>query len=278
MTEATSNFWRDSRMPYVETRRACASRICYQAHSHPTFSIGAVDQGHSCFHSHQTGEQIITAKTLVLMPADVVHRCNPVPEQSWSYQMLHLDAAWLNTLLQEYRMNHPTLATPYMAPLQAQVIQDVALYQNFTELNDSLFNPELTIVEKEQRLVDMLIQLLEPTSVQTHSLVMPEIEQQQFVDVLNWLAQSEDFISLQDLATHLQISRFALIRLFKQQLGLAPHAYQINLRINQARELLRAGQALADVAFALGFCDQSHFHRSFKAYTGITPKQYQNVL
>jgi len=59
---------------------------------------------------------------------------------------------------------------------------------------------------------------------------------------------------------------------------LAPHAYQINLRINQARELLRAGQALADVAFALGFCDQSHFHRSFKAYTGITPKQYQNVL
>ncbi len=36
-------------MPYVETRRACASRACYKAHSHPTFSIGAVDQGNSIF-------------------------------------------------------------------------------------------------------------------------------------------------------------------------------------------------------------------------------------
>ena len=41
---ASVEFWSDPRMPYVETRRACASRACYKAHSHPKFSIGAVDQ------------------------------------------------------------------------------------------------------------------------------------------------------------------------------------------------------------------------------------------
>ncbi|WP_251475102.1 hypothetical protein [Stenotrophomonas lactitubi] len=46
---ATTEFWRDAAMPYVESRRACDSRACYRAHSHPTFSIGAVDQGTSLF-------------------------------------------------------------------------------------------------------------------------------------------------------------------------------------------------------------------------------------
>ena len=88
-------------MPYVETRRACASRACYKAHSHPTFSIGAVDHGNSIFTSHFGGTQQIDAGTLVLVPAHVEHACNPVPDQAWSYQMMHLDARWLNQLLQE---------------------------------------------------------------------------------------------------------------------------------------------------------------------------------
>ncbi len=44
MSHSDIAFWSDPRMPYVETRKACQSRICYKAHSHATFSIGAVDQ------------------------------------------------------------------------------------------------------------------------------------------------------------------------------------------------------------------------------------------
>ena len=49
MSHSDIAFWSDPRMPYVETRKACQSRICYKAHSHATFSIGAVDQGQSRF-------------------------------------------------------------------------------------------------------------------------------------------------------------------------------------------------------------------------------------
>ena len=41
----TFEFWQDRRMPYVETRRSCFGRTCYKSHSHPTFSIGAIDEG-----------------------------------------------------------------------------------------------------------------------------------------------------------------------------------------------------------------------------------------
>lgn len=264
-------------MPYVETRRACASRICYQAHSHPTFSIGAVDQGQSRFFSHQTGPKMITASSLVLMPANVVHCCNPMPEQSWSYQMMHLDVNWLSTLLLEDQVKNPDQIVHDIIQLPAQVVQDINLYQQFTQVNNHLFDHEVTIAEKEQLLIDLLIQLFAPNT-DLDRVAAAKVQQIQLRDVLDWLAKSEDFISLQVLAEHLQISRFTLIRLFKQQFGLAPHAYQINLRINQARALLRSGRTLADVAFSLGFCDQSHFHRSFKAHAGVTPKQYQQVV
>jgi len=88
-------------MPYVETRKACQSRICYKSHSHPTFSIGAVDIGKSRFSSTFAQEQVIQAGSLVVIPSHVEHSCNPLPDQAWSYQMMHLDAAWLATLIEE---------------------------------------------------------------------------------------------------------------------------------------------------------------------------------
>lgn len=69
-------------MPYVETRRACQSRICYKSHSHPTFSIGAVDVGQSHFSSSFASEQLIQAGSVVVIPAHVEHSCNPLPQQA----------------------------------------------------------------------------------------------------------------------------------------------------------------------------------------------------
>ena len=41
--DTIGEFWTDPQMPYVETRRACQSRICYKSHSHSTFSNEAKD-------------------------------------------------------------------------------------------------------------------------------------------------------------------------------------------------------------------------------------------
>jgi AraC-like DNA-binding protein len=42
----------------------------------------------------------------------------------------------------------------------------------------------------------------------------------------------------------------------------------------QAKRMIRAGARLVEVAYAVGYCDQSHLNRRFKKIVGVTPSQY----
>jgi transcriptional regulator GlxA family with amidase domain len=87
----------------------------------------------------------------------------------------------------------------------------------------------------------------------------------------------EQTVSTKDLARLVGWSCYHLIRDFHQQTGLPPHAYQNVVRVNEARRLLRGGAAIADVAAACGFYDQSHMHHMFRRSAGATPGQYTRI-
>lgn len=149
--DAHTQFWRDAAMPHVESRRACSSRACYKAHSHPTYSIGAVDQGQSLFSSEGKQALVLEPGTLVLVPAHRVHACNPQTGFAWSYQMLHLGADWLASVRAEYA------ATAHPAGQRGAVrlIRDPAMYEKFCRLNDSLFSTD-DVQEKEAALIEFI--------------------------------------------------------------------------------------------------------------------------
>lgn len=81
-------------------------------------------------------------------------------------------------------------------------------------------------------------------------------------------------VSLETLAKIAYLSPFHLLRAFRKTVGLPPHEYLINLRIERAKQLLAQGCQIADVAYEIGFCDQSHLNRQFKRIVGVTPGQY----
>jgi len=81
-------------------------------------------------------------------------------------------------------------------------------------------------------------------------------------------------VDLETLAKRAGLSRFQALRAFKHRYGLPPHAYQLCLRMNQARRLLLEGTPAADVALRCGFADQSHFSRHFKRFFAVTPMRY----
>ncbi|MCU4412887.1 AraC family transcriptional regulator [Acinetobacter sp. WU_MDCI_Axc73] len=267
-------FWSDPRMPYVETRKACRSRICYKSHSHTTFSIGAVDQGRSRFSSYLHAAVEIESGSIVAIPAYVEHSCNPLPEQAWSYQMMHLDLNWLKQLIEESLVDRISSDIPELKP---EIIKNIETYQHFCQLNQALFDADKTILEKEQLLVETLVQIIFP-SLQWSVLVENSYLQPHLRKLVDIIFRQETFLSLEQLANYSGISRYAIIRLFKRNFGLTPHAFQLNLQINHARELLKKGRPITDIAYDLGFTDQSHFHRVFKSLTGVTPKQYQKVI
>lgn len=279
LLDSSVAFWSDPQMPYVETRRACQSRICYQPHSHATFSIGAVDVGQSRFSSRFSTEEKIESGSLVVIPAHIEHACNPLPDQAWSYQMMHLDADWVAKLIAElarelFDHNIVINSSSNFPQLMPHIIKTPYVYQSFTDLNQFLFNPEISVAVKEPYLIEILTQILLPNFT-WEQLDLPKYYQKKLDELIHALNFQDEFISLENLSFEMGISRYAIIRLFKNNLGLTPHAYQLNQKVNQARALLSKGEQIITVAHDLGFTDQSHFHRVFKAHTGVTPKQYQ---
>jgi AraC-like DNA-binding protein len=85
-------------------------------------------------------------------------------------------------------------------------------------------------------------------------------------------------VDLERLAQWTSLSRFQVLRVFKQKYGLPPHAYQLRVRIGRAQRALLAGLPPADVAVDQGFVDQSHLSRHFKQLVGVTPVAYARAL
>lgn len=266
MSPMKTEFWRDPALPYVESRRACNSRICYQAHSHPTYSIGAVDGGGSVFSGAPGGPVQLAVGSLVFVPAHRSHACNPLPDQAWSYQMLHLDAQWLEQLWQE----STGLALDAQEPIR--VCHEPQQYAAYCELNTLLFSTA-AILDKEAALIDFLLHRWPAQAQPLAPAPPPSPVLQKTLDC--WIQGQLTHLPLHELAQKTGFSRYQLIRAFRRHTGLTPQRWQLNQRVNLARDALRHGDELADIAYRLGFSDQSHFQRVFKHYTGVTPGQYR---
>ncbi len=79
-------------------------------------------------------------------------------------------------------------------------------------------------------------------------------------------------LSVDDLADLLNCSKFYFLREFKKLAGVTPYQYIMGKRIALAKEKLSSGETnLAAISQTLGFNDQSHFTRTFKAQCGVTP-------
>ncbi|WP_051425824.1 helix-turn-helix transcriptional regulator [Jiangella gansuensis] len=84
-------------------------------------------------------------------------------------------------------------------------------------------------------------------------------------------------VSLADLARACDLSPYHLTRLFTAAVGMPPHAYQLQLRVDHAKRLLLAGWAVSDAAHEAGFFDLSHFTRHFKRFVGVPPGTYARL-
>lgn len=255
-------------MPFVESRRAVRSRACYRPHTHPTLSIGAVDAGHSIFSSLGHSARLAPG-SLVVVPAGCVHACNPQPGAHWSYQMLHLDPVWVASVLGRHDSGAPPAG-------HAWVVHDTAAYAAFCALNQQLFSAA-SALHKAAALEQFLLQRV--WSSGQALLAIQENTPPALDRVLNLLhSHHADPLPLAQLAQAAHMAPRTLVRTFHAATGLTPHAYQLDLRIHAARQLLGAGGTAAQVAQELGFYDQSHFQIAFKQRVAATPGLYQRRL
>ncbi len=89
---------------------------------------------------------------------------------------------------------------------------------------------------------------------------------------------SED-LSLVALANQANLSLYHFARLFKRSLGLSPHQYVLQNRVERAKQLISVSPYLnlTDIGLRVGFYDQAHFTKAFKQIVGVSPKSFSKL-
>ncbi|MGY2187254.1 Virulence regulon transcriptional activator VirF [compost metagenome] len=268
-TDKAPRFWRDDALPFIEARAIADGReVCYTRHSHEHFSIGAITAGRSTY-VHEQSQFEVSVGTVVLMnPADV-HACNPIDDQPWSYLMLYVDTAWLTDLQHQLGFSDDLAFRRFAITHTA----DLALFAGLEGLYEVLVDPQQDVLRKHSAAVEFFSEVQLRLNPIDQPLREPNFKLERAADFIR--EHCTHMLKLEDICEAAQLSPSYLIRAFKQHYGMTPHAFLVNRRIQFARDQLRSGKLIADVALEAGFADQAHFQRAFKQHLAATPGQYR---
>jgi AraC-like DNA-binding protein len=255
----------------LESYRYPAGRAGTTAsHAHDEYQICLGDGPPNRYRYRGSWHLVPPGSLSVLMPGEV-HMVVETEDRTTTggYQVLYAGADRLRQLAAELgtgRTGSPLFADP--------VLNDRELVADFRRLHASFRDPSPRL-EVDTRLLALLAAMAARHSDQradakpatgpagTVPLVRAYLED-------NYAAN----VSLDDLGRLAGLSPFHLARLFRREVGMPPHAYQLQVRLTRAKRLLLHGVPVTNVASETGFFDLSHFTRHFKRYLGVAPGRY----
>ena len=253
--------------PGVELLRARMRRHVYERHAHDGYAIGVTEWGVQAFRC-RGGTHASTQGMVMAFNPDDPHDGHAGDEYGFAYRMLYVTPDAIRRVLED--------AADRAAPLPffpTPVIRDGHLGSLIARAHAALALPASRL-EREDAFGAMI------RRIATHGgafadLRTPGRHDRALDRVRERLhADAAEEIATQELADIAGMSRFQLCRQFHRCYGLPPHAYQLRLRLAEARRLLAEGEPAAAVAAAVGFADQSHLSRRFKGAFGVTPGQF----
>jgi len=261
----SNNFWRSDEQPYIEIRRTDMSNVAYKPHAHDHLSIGAVDGGETVMNCCGK-DSVVSEGAMVFFNPNEPHSCNPVNKEGRSYWMMYLDVKWCESIQKEM------FGSDGFVPLTSGCVTDEELFSDFCNYCRAVVNGE-EYYDGEYELIRIVTRIFEKYCTQEPLADIPSVILKEVAEYIE--ANPFDNISLEELADKFRQNRFHLLRCFRNAYGMPPHAFQMNVRIERAKEMLKSGKSIADTAADTGFTDQSHFHRIFKKITAATPGEYR---
>jgi AraC-like DNA-binding protein len=260
-------YWRAPRYGDLECLAARFSSHRYVPHTHDTYVVGAIVAGCETYVLRGARRFASPGDLCFVHPGDV-HDGEPHGE-SYAYRMSYPSVALLREIACELT-GRQARATPFFPE---PVVNDPDGAARFVAAHlalgggDQLYSDEryvsamALILSRHARLGDPA-----PVGVERG----PVRRARDYLD-----AHYAETIDLASLAAVAGVSRFHLIRAFRKETGLTPHAWLADRRVKAARGLLSAGRAPGDAALDCGFADQSHLTRAFKARIGVTPGRFR---
>jgi AraC-like DNA-binding protein len=266
MSSLTSHkICRDADAAWWELRTSTNSSDCYRPHTHDEYSIGIVDAGRAMFR-HPAGPTSIGPGAIVLIEPQVVHSCNPSAMQRWTYRMLFVQADWLHQAMAgHWAMPEPVQGLEFLTRCTTDVNVGMAVDKLCRASADTT---ELLLTE----LPTLLSGLARPVAGANATVAAELVPAELLLRAENGMG-----LSVNALADACGMTPSRFIRLFRKYYGMTPGDYLQNKRVNEARSLLGKGMSISEAAFAMGFSDQAHLQRTFKARHAMTPGLYRDT-
>lgn len=267
----TSRYWRTPLLPDAELLTAEYYAQEFAPHWHESFSLPVIQAGAQSYR-YRGSLLVAGAGGIAAINPGEVHTGERAAEFGWASRAFYPSAAWMQKLASDIA-GRP-VDVPWM-PDEVIVDMEVA---NAMACAHRMLEAGADPLAAETALTTAFVLLISRharTRPQAHTL-HPDAAR---VAVMQARLSEElcEPVSLSELAAAVGLSAFHVTRLFSRSVGMPPHAWRNQLRLNRAQTLLRQGVPVTEVAAATGFTDQSHFTRHFKRAYGVAPGRWQTA-
>lgn len=260
-----ARLWQVEAFGGLEVMRAHLITFAFSPHTHEEFMIAVTEGGHGAPRFWGSVQRVGPRDVFILSPGEV-HSGGPAEGANWRYRGMYVPADLMRRAAQE--LSGADRGIPHFP---REVFDDAQAVTLLRRAHGALEAPSSTLA-RESCLLDALVYLITRHGVDRRR-VQPVGREHRAVGRAQEYLEScpGENVSLERLADVVGLSPFHLCRVFRQQTGLSPHAYQLGVRVKRAKELLARGAPPAQVAVETGFFDQAHLTRHFKRIYGVTP-------
>ncbi|MXN63537.1 helix-turn-helix domain-containing protein [Stappia sp. GBMRC 2046] len=263
-----AQFWREARFDGLECLSATFREHTYAPHTHETYVFGTIEAGCECYRIR--GEmRYASPGDICMVNPDEVHDGEP-HGPGYAYRMSYPSVPLIRKIASDL-LGRPATSVPFF---RVPMAPDPELAARFSRLH-RLLEAGGGKLEEDEAMHGVFAAAL-ARYADLEPAPAPLKHRRGIAEIRDYL--HANFAQDIDLATLSRVSgltRSHLVRAFKRETGLTPHAYLTDIRVRAARRLLSTGALPADVAADCGFYDQSHLNRHFKARSGVTPGTFR---
>jgi len=232
----------------------------------PDYAVLYVTSGEGEFESEATERRIVSTGSVILLFPGSWHRYRPAGATGWTKYSVAFGGGYAGRLVRRH----------FFSP-QSPVLD--------TGLDDTLLHAYLRVLERvrteppgyPQLIAADTMEILAATLAATRGRQTGTTLEAAIRQARHFLEEhAEQWVDVRKLAESLHLSYERFRHLFKEQTGVAPGQYHLQVRINRAKELLRGtAHPVKEIAAALNFDDTYHFSKIFKRHTGMSPSRWR---
>ncbi|MET0568628.1 MAG: AraC family transcriptional regulator [Hyphomicrobiaceae bacterium] len=261
-----TRFWVDRAFPGLSLMSAELTTHEFPQHVHEAFVVAVTEHGGSVVKSRGLIEQARHETLLVFNPGEP-HAGWMGRSNFWKYRSFYLARPAIDRLARGVGVAH----LPYFT---RNLFTDPDLIEDFLDLH-AVCDGSAQQSERDEMMVTAFGKLFDRHGSGGSRIARPPADRELLRRATETMHQRfAEPLSLEELASPLRLTNFQLIGLFKRSMGLTPHAYLTQVRLNAACRLLKRAWPPAEAAVASGFYDQSAMCKHFKRCYAITPLQF----